>query len=159
MEYGSILGNNSDFLSGYNQVSDGLGINNVLMQYFNKDINPTEIEIQPKIQNEEATVEPQIQQNPMQTTVGDLMKDGGLANFGKSLTVGNLLGLWNVYKQNQLLNKQMDAMDQNMKIAKKSYNAKVKTLNNARERSKVVSAALGDREYKAKYDDSEYETV
>jgi len=96
--------------------------------------------------------------NAMDTTVGSIMKNG-LGSFGKSLTVGNLLGLWDAYKQNQILNKQMDALDQNMKIAKQSYNAKIKTMNNTKERGRVLGAALADRDYEGQYDNSDYKTV
>jgi len=95
----------------------------------------------------------------MGTTIGDINNFGFKSIFNK-ISLGDLANLYGLYLTSKRLNKEIDALDQNMAIARKNHENLVKQLNNAREKSKLIGHFLsGDDSYKPNYDDSAYQAI
>ena len=95
----------------------------------------------------------------MGTTMGDI-GNFGLGSIFNKISFGDLANLYGLYLTGKRMNKEIDALDQNMAIARKNHQNLVKQLNNAREKSKLIGHFLsGDDSYKPNYDDSKYETI
>ena len=95
----------------------------------------------------------------MGTTIGDI-NNFGLSSIFNKISLGDLANLYGLYLTSKRLNKEIDALDQNMAIARKNHENLVKQLNNAREKSKLIGHFLsGDDSYKPNYDDSAYQAI
>jgi hypothetical protein len=92
------------------------------------------------------------------TKLADLFSENGLKNVFNNISLKDLAGLYSMYKSIQSNDLRDKALKQNMAIAKANQKNNIKTLNNAKERSRVIGAALAGKRYKPKYDTTDYKT-